>query len=242
MKTKSILAISFLGLMTSLPSKAQSDVELSYGADLVSSYIWRGGDLGGLSIQPTLGISYKGLSLSAFGSYGLVDDKDTKELDFTLAYEIGKLTVGVTDYYCIANGTAYSKLDYFEYRAHETAHVFEAFASYDFGPASLSWYTNFAGADGLNKKGKRAYSSYVEAAAPFEWKEVEFNFSVGAVPYATDFYADAHSGFAVTSIALKATKTIPITTSFSLPMFVTLTANPSTSKCYMALGITLSGL
>lgn len=40
--------------------KAQNKVEASVGADLVSGYIWRGQDLGGVSIQPSLGISYKG--------------------------------------------------------------------------------------------------------------------------------------------------------------------------------------
>ena len=40
-------------------------------ADVVSSYIWRGQDCGSAAIQPTLGIGYKGLSLTAWGSTGL---------------------------------------------------------------------------------------------------------------------------------------------------------------------------
>ena len=49
---------------------AQDKVEASVGADLVSGYIWRGQDLGGVSIQPSLGIAYKGFSLGAWGSVG----------------------------------------------------------------------------------------------------------------------------------------------------------------------------
>ena len=57
---------------------AQDKFEGSAGADLVSSYIWRGQDLGNVSIQPALSLSYKGISLSAWGSVGL-DPNDTRE-------------------------------------------------------------------------------------------------------------------------------------------------------------------
>ena len=237
MKKEMILWTGMLGLMCCLSVNAQSDVAWNIGADVVSSYIWRGQDFGGMAVQPGLRVGCHGLSLSAWGSYGLTDKKDTRELDFTLAYETGGLTAGVTDYYCLTDGSDYAKLDYFEYRARETAHVFEAFVSCDFGLFSLSWYTNFAGADGLDSQGERAYSSYVEAAAPFQWQETDFRLAIGAVPYATDFYANADSGFSVTYVALTATKTVPVTESSSMPVFLTIAANPSTSKCYMTFGI-----
>ena len=53
-------ALLLIGLVPS-NMMAQDKVEASVGADLVSGYIWRGQDLGGVSIQPSLGISYKGL-------------------------------------------------------------------------------------------------------------------------------------------------------------------------------------
>lgn len=61
------VALLLIGLVPS-GMMAQDKVEASVGADLVSGYIWRGQDLGGVSIQPSLGISYKGLSLGAWGS------------------------------------------------------------------------------------------------------------------------------------------------------------------------------
>ena len=109
---------------------------------------------------------------------------------------------------------------------------------YDFGFASLQWYTNFAGADGTNKDGERAYSSYVEANVPFKLAGCDWNATVGAVPYATSFYADA-SNFAVTNVSLKASKDIKITDSFSVPVFAAVTANPSTEKAYFVFGLTL---
>lgn len=66
----------------------------SNSGDIVSSYIWRGQDLGSTSLQPTLGLGFRGLSLSAWGSVGLADPADTKELDLTLGYTIGGLNVG----------------------------------------------------------------------------------------------------------------------------------------------------
>ena len=66
-------------------SMAQDKVEASVGADLVNGYIWRGQDFGGASFQPSISVSYKGLSLSAWGSMGL-NNADAKEIDLTLAY------------------------------------------------------------------------------------------------------------------------------------------------------------
>ena len=77
---------------------AQDKVEASVGADLVSGYIWRGQDLGGVSIQPSLGITYKGFSLGAWGSVGF-ESTDTKEFDLTLGYSTGGFSVSVTDYW-----------------------------------------------------------------------------------------------------------------------------------------------
>ena len=135
-----------LGLSMTVPatSIAQDKVEASVGADLVSGYIWRGQDLGGVSIQPSLSVAYKGFSLGAWGSAG-IESADTKELDLTLGYCTGGFSISVTDYWF--NGGP----GYFHYGTHHTSHVFEAQIGYDFGSLAVNWYTNFAGADGVNK-------------------------------------------------------------------------------------------
>ena len=199
---------------------------------MVNQYIWRGQDLGNVSLQPTLGVSWKGLSLSAWGSVGLTEASDTKEFDLTASYTTGGLTVGVTDYWF---NTPEER--YFLYEAHRTSHVFEAFAQYDFGLLSAAWYTNFAGNDGVNKDGKRAYSSYFELTAPFRLATAEWQATVGAVPFATTSYGT--SGFAVTNVALQATKDIKVTDSFSIPVFGQIACNPCTQKAYLVFGFTL---
>ena len=219
-KNKGVITVALLlsGLVPSA-TMAQDKVEASVGADLVSGYIWRGQDLGGVSIQPSLGIAYKGFSLGAWGSVGF-ESADTKEFDLTLGYSIGGFSVSVTDYWFntqVATGvdddgeTVYSTNKYFKYGAHSTAHVFEAQVGYDFGPLAVNWYTNFAGADGVKENGKRAWE--------------------------TTFYNGYTSGFCVSDVSLGASKDIKITDSFAVPVFAKVSVNPRTEGAYFTFGL-----
>lgn len=210
---------------------AQETPEASVSVDLVSGYLWRGQDLGNVSIQPSVGVSYKGFSLSGWGSVGL-DKEDTKEFDLTLGYATGGFSISVTDYWF--DGGA----GYFHYSAHNTTHVFEAQVGYDFGPVALNWFTNFAGDDGVNKDGDRAYSSYLSVAAPFRLGGLEWTAEVGATPWATTFYNDGANGFEVCDISLGVAKEVKVSDSFSLPVFAKATWNPATEGAYFAVGMT----
>jgi hypothetical protein len=232
MKKRFVLAMMLVASTTAI---AQDEIETTISGDIVSSYIWRGQDLGSAAVQPTLGVGYKGLSLTAWGSYGLVNTADTKEFDLTLAYTTGGFNIGITDYWFSAGLDPDAR--YFKYDAHGTNHVFEANIGYDFGPLSLQWFTNFAGNDGLNKDGKRAYSSYVEVAVPFRLATVDWTATAGVVPWATTSYGT--SGFAVTNLALKATKEIKVTDTFSIPVFGQVVGNPCSQKAYLVFGFTL---
>ena len=224
-----------MGMVMSMTTLAQDEVETTVAADVVSSYIWRGQDLGSTAIQPTLGIGYKGLSLTAWGSYGIAAPADTKEFDLTLAYSTGGLNIGITDYWFNAGLDPQNR--YFKYDAHGTNHVFEANIGYDFGVASVQWFTNIAGNDGVNKDGERAYSSYAEVAVPFKLASVDWTATAGAVPFATDFYGT--TGLAVTNLSLRADKEIKLTDTFSIPVFGQVIANPCSQKAYLVLGFTL---
>ena len=222
-------------IATGMCATAQESVETTIGADVVNQYIWRGQDLGNVSLQPTLGVSYKGLSLTAWGSVGLANTADTKEFDLTLGYTLGGLNVGVTDYWFNQGGLEPDGR-YFKYDAHGTNHVFEANIGYDFGFASLQWFTNFAGND-YKEDGKRAYSSYMEVVVPFKLASVDWSATAGAVPSASGQYGT--SGFAVTNLALKATKEIKVTDTFSVPVFAQVVANPCSQMSYLVLGFKL---
>ena len=228
---KNVLLISVGLLFAVATAHAQDKVETTLSADVVNHYIWRGTDCGNVSIQPTLGVAYKGLSLSAWGSVGL-DKDDNKELDLTASYSVGGFSIGVTDYWFNT-----PEKRYFYYNAHGTSHIFEGYVNYDFGPFSAAWYTNLTGNAGVNKDGDRAYSSYFEVNAPFKLGGVDWTATAGAVPFATTTYNT--SGFAVTNLALKASKDIQITDHFTLPIFGQVVANPSDQKAYFVFGFTL---
>ena len=232
---KKILIITTILSAAAVTAKAQDTLETTIGTDVVSQYVWRGQDLGGVSVQPTLGLAYKGLSLSAWGSAGLSNPADTREFDLTLAYTIGGFNIGVTDYWFNAGLDPLNR--YFAYAADCTNHVFEANIGYDFGFASLQWYTNFAGNDGLTPAEKRAYSSYGEVNVPFVLGGVDWTATAGAVPFATDFYGV--EGFGVVNVALTASKDIRITDSFSIPVFAQVAANPYSKNAFFVFGITL---
>lgn len=217
-----------------LTSDAGVGVETTMSSDIVSSYIWRGQDLGNVSLQPTLGIGYKGLSLTAWGSVGLSESADTKEFDLTLGYTYGGLNIGVTDYWFNAGQDPDAR--YFKYDAHGTNHIFEANIGYDFGFASAQWFTNFAGND-YKENGKRAYSSYLEVVVPFKLSAIDWTATAGAVPFSSPLYAT--EGFAVTNLALKATKEIKVTDTFAVPIFAQIAANPCSQKAYLFFGFTL---
>ncbi len=228
MKHILIIALSLAGLAS---ASAQDEIEATIATDLVSQYIWRGQDLGDFSLQPTLGIGYKGFSLSTWGSVGISNSGDPKEVDLILQYGYKGFSVGVTDYW-------FSEGSYFKYQAHKTTHVWECFVGYDFGFLSASWYTNLAGNDGLNGSGDRAYSSYFELTAPFRLGGLDWAGAIGVVPWRTTFY-DAN-GFAVTNVSLRATKEFIIKEKFHLPVFAGLTANPRSEKLYLTFGTSFS--
>ena len=231
MKVKIVLIVAMLssGIMGLW---AQSQVIAHLGADIVSNYIWRGQDFGHVSLQPELSVGWKGLSLAAWGSVGLSDKDDSREVDLTLSYETGGLSFGIVDYW--DDG---ADKPYFYYQKEGTGHSFEGFVNYDFGPVSVSWQTYFAGND-YQVDGKRVYSSYFELAAPFRLATCDWDARFGLVPWKSYMY-DV-SGFSVTNLSLRATKAIKITQTFELPLFGQLVANPASRHFYFIFGLTLN--
>lgn len=239
-RTFGIMAMMLIAGATTVA--AQDKVEAKVSADIVNQYIWRGTDCGDASLQPTLGLSYKGLSLTAWGSTEIAPKANTSypdEFDLTLGYAIGNFNIGVTDYWFSSGADADGR--YFMYKTHNTNHMFEANVGYNFGPVALQWYTTFAGND-YNKTNDdgtvdRAYSSYVELSAPFTLGGLDWKAALGASPFKTSYYGN--SSFAITNVAVTATKDINVTPTFSIPVFAGVAANPCSQKAYLLFGFTL---
>lgn len=223
-----------LGLLLSMSIFAQEEAkfEITPSADLVSSYVWHGVYQAGVSIQPSLTLSYGGLSLTAWGS----TDFSTigKEFDLTLGYEIGGFNIAFTDYWWGDEGIRYGN-----YKAN---HYFEGSIGYNFGesfPLSVEWNTMF-GMDGDRKEnGDYYYSTYLEAYYDFNVKGIDLTAGIGVSPWTGMYHREGKDGFALCALSLKASKDIRITNSFALPVFTEVIFAPNQDNVFIVFGISL---
>ena len=93
--------------------------EVFVTADFVSSYIWRGIDSGNASVQPSLGLNWKGLTVYAWGSTEFREKNN--EIDLSLEYEYKNLTLYANNYF---TQTEEEPFKYFNYSSHSTGHTF----------------------------------------------------------------------------------------------------------------------
>ena len=221
-------------------TKAQPD--FSFGADFVSSYMWRGMAVAGTSIQPSMDLTAGGFGIGAWGSVD-ISGNGYKEINLSLTYSVNGFSIGLSDYWW--NGE--DAFDFFNFEKNSCPHYLDVNLGYefDFG-LHLEWNTIVAGAGdkylGNNGKSKRAFSSYFEAGYSFNIQDVELTAALGFTPWNsavmyTEAYPYATNGFAVNNISLKASKDITVTDKFSLPVFGQLAFNPATEDVFLIFGI-----
>ena len=121
-------------LLLSISLQAQEDkarkIEFNTGAEIVSSYIWRGQNYSHTpSIQPWAELSWRGFTFGSWGAFRVTGEGDD-EIDFYISKEAGPLTLSIWDYW------SYSKTNpsnYFNYKPETTSHMFEGQAMLSFG-------------------------------------------------------------------------------------------------------------
>ncbi|NNE35400.1 MAG: hypothetical protein HKN13_09195 [Rhodothermales bacterium] len=211
---------------------------VSLGTDLVSRYVWRGADFGeSLSIQPTLTVSGTGLEVGAWASYATNPaGAGVNELDLWVGYTIetsssGSVSFGVTDYYFPAPDAP--TLFNFE-NGGEGAHWIEPFASYT-GPSSFP-ITIYGAAFVHNDPDD---SIYLEASYPFQVQDVELGLTAGASAGESSLYGTTK--FTFINLGVSASKSVPITDQFALPLFVSYIVNPTpgAARSFLVVGISL---
>ncbi|MBR1427906.1 MAG: hypothetical protein IJ582_02600 [Prevotella sp.] len=242
--------VACLCAMFPLTGFGQRSVDLDFQVDVVSNHIWRGTDLGDVSVQPTGTVSYRGAYASLFGSTGF-SGLDIQRIDFTLGYKAPfGVNIGATSHW--KSGLDYLNR-YFFFDEKLTAHVFEGNIGYSCKYFNLQAYTMFWGND-FKMNGDRAYSTYIELSVPFRLGSVDLLASVGGTPMESagwttyintptplydnmnDYlYAD---GPAVVSVSLRATKSYRAG-KFEIPVFMEFDANPYTQKAGVVAGVTL---
>ncbi len=219
-------------------------------ADIVSHYMWRGQDLANVSIQPEVGITWKGLTFNLQGTTCYSSDQ-YEEVDINLFYEYKGFNIGLSDYWC-ENGI---NPRYFTFGKYSN-HLDEVHLGYDFGFASLTWNTMIAGND-YKTNGKRAYSSFVELAVPISAFGLDWDFNVGLCPYESAGYmyeetvtdeTGTHTGygidyyyaksFGICMLSVRGTKTLEFK-QFNLPIFAEFHTNPASGNARLLFGISL---
>ena len=187
------------------------------GADLVSSYVWRGTQFGsGSHIQPYMDLKSGNLSGGIWGSFPTSAKGGGNELDLWMSYDFGPLALTITNYTFPGEGGVYSKG--------------EGLFNGDYTELSAS--TSIGGVD-LSA----GYFTEVEALY------IELGTSIGAVDvalgYGDDsadaFYADGESG--LINMSFSGSKDIQITDSYSLPVFGSFIINPEAETAFLVFGI-----
>ena len=247
--------VALTAIVAEMPANAQTDgnkVESYVDVDLVSHYMWRGQDKGGVSIQPEAYVSWKGLTLKLEGNTGF-ESSDGQDLDVTLGFECFGFNIGVIDCW-------ESNIDpnnrYFYYKE-KGAHRLEANIGYSWKYGSLQAYTIFWGND-FRISGKRAYSTYVELSVPFKLGGVNWTAAVGGTPFESAGYLEllenqgisGHETYGIphyyyaegpscVMASIRATKTIDLGFAH-VPVFAELHTNPYMRKATFLCGLTIA--
>jgi hypothetical protein len=237
----------------------ESCVSVNFGADLVSRYVWRGVDYGNSpAIQPNIYLKACGFKAGFWGSYAFteysrrINDSTVEnmgnfaEFDFYVAYTYKYFTIMAYDFF-LPNGLDPNYGNkYYNFDPKTTGHTLElslAFAGPAKFPLQLTVGTLVYGAD----KGKDSagvygygpdnnYSTYIEAAYPFSVKTVDLKVFVAGTPFGSSWYGP-YAG--ITNVGLTASRPIPLSKSYSLPVFASIITNPQAQSVFFVFGISL---
>lgn len=188
-----------------------------FGADLVSSYVWRGTQFGsGAHIQPYMELGSGNFTAGVWGSFPTSAKGGGNELDLYLGYDFGPVALTVTNYTFPGEGGNYT----------------DGEGLFDGDYTELAASTSIMGVDF-----SAGYFTEVEALY------VELGFSTGAVDIAIGYgddqanawYADGGSG--IVNMSFSGSKDIQISENYSLPVFGSFILNPEAETAFLVFGI-----
>lgn len=188
-----------------------------FGADLVSSYVWRGTQFGsGAHVQPYMDLGSGNLTGGVWGSFPTSAKGGGNELDLWVSYDFGPLALTVTNYTFPGEGGVYADS--------------EGLFNGDYTELAAS--TSIMGVD-LSA----GYFTEVEALY------VELGFSTGAVDIAFGYGDDQADGFyagggsGLVNMSFSGSKDIQISDNYALPVFGSFIINPEAETAFLVFGI-----
>ena len=233
---KNVLGIALIAVLTLSTTTVKAQ---DFGADVVSSYVWRGTQFGtGPAVQPwfTLPTIFDGLELGAWGSFPISDSGEGHIIDEATGDEA----------YHMEGGQVYE---------------LDLYASYDFGPFALTLtsYT-FPTASGVyNPADYELFDGDLEVTASgsigavgltvgyftdLEALYIEAGTTIAGMDLAIGYGSDSKDAFYVgkedsglVNVSLGGSKDIKITEDYSLPLFGSFIYNPTAEAAFMVVGV-----
>jgi hypothetical protein len=218
-RTLRIGVFSLIALLSTNISYSQD-----FGADLVSSYVWRGTQFGsGAHVQPYMELGSGNLTGGVWGSFPTTAQGGGEELDLWVSYDFGPLALTVTNY-TFPGGDGEKVIGMGTYLPSE--------GLFDGAYTEVSASTSLGGIDFLAGYFTELESLYLEAS-----------FAAGpvgvAIGYADDqgdsWYAGGGSG--IVNMSFSGSKDIQITDDYSLPVFGSFIYNPDAETAFLVFGI-----
>lgn len=218
----------------------ESAFNTDLGADLVSSYMWRGIQLdSGPNIQGWGELGFGNFAVGVWSSSNFIGT--FTETDLYASYSMNNFTIMVTDYFT-------GNEAYFEFKKETTFHSGELTLQYYFGdnfPLQLSANIIFYGADlkldSYNLFGdpvftdKNNYSSYIELSYPIELESSSIGLVAGFVVNESYYYGT--DGAAIINLGASISKEIKMNENFNLPLNFAVIVNPHYESVYTVFGI-----
>jgi len=208
MKTLKATILAVVAVLSLSTATAQDESSFSAGADLVSSYVWRGAQFGsGPAIQPYVSFATGGLEIGAWGSNAFsIDQGFEADLYAAYAFDFG-LSIGVTDYYFGGDWTD------------GEMHFFEPSISYGAGDFSIM---------AAYMIGEDTEDMYIEAGYAFG--DVSVFVGAGDGQYTDD------GEFMLANVGMSYSTALSLG-SFDLPLTGSVILNPSTGGFYTVVGV-----
>ncbi len=208
MKTLKATILAIVAVLSLSTATAQDESSFSAGADLVSSYVWRGTQFGsGPAIQPYVSFATGGLEIGAWGSNAFsMNEGFEADLYAGYAFDFG-LSLGFTDYY-FGGDWMDGDMHFFEPSVSFGAGDFSILAAYMFG-------------DGVE-------DTYIEAGYAFG--DVSVFVGAGDGQYTDD------GDFMLANVGMSYSTEVALGT-FALPLTGSVILNPSTGGFYTVVGV-----
>lgn len=208
---------------------------LSFKADFVSRYVWRGKMLDAHpQFQPQLEFSTGNFTAGVWGSQSLTSTYG--EVDLFVSYSIKNVSLTVFDYFYM-DEEQLELSRFFDYRLHDSipsCHTLDATIEWkEIQGTGFSFIASvFFFGDDHDENLKRRYTNYVGIDYSTAFDNLDLTFSLGG-SLSKGFYSD---GAALTNIALKASRIVPIHETFPLNLSGTITFNPKAQNLFFTLG------